>query len=69
MNLHDAMLRAQTIARIQEFQARYHKDVEPLIQILMDIENRNPAPLVIDFGHLSDADRNALIERLGGFAQ
>ncbi len=48
-------LETRTRQQIRDIQERYQREIEPLVKILVDIENmRPPAPIFIDMMALSE---------------
>lgn len=43
----DSALRERTIKAIEAIKTRYKEEIEPLTQVLVDIENRYPARLML----------------------
>jgi hypothetical protein len=58
-------LEMRTRKQIREIQERYQREVAPLVEILVSIENmRPPAPIFIDMMALSEEQQKSWMDRI-----
>ena len=58
-------LEMRTRKQIREIQERYQREVAPLVEILVSIENmRPPAPIIIDMMALSEDQQKSWMDRI-----